>query len=263
MATAPGGAGQGGAVEQAKDTARHLAGQAKEQTTQRVQSGLMQGKTRAASSLGAVAETLRQSTQQLRDQNQAGAGQYVERAADQVQRLSDYLQNTDVHDMVDSVERVARRQPALFLGSAFALGLLGARFLKNTRRGQADERYGQRDQGSPGVGAYAGGYGGPGAYGAAAGGAAAGGYGATTGSAYGGASSLDRAVTGSPGLGAAPLGDSASASGGSGTGGAGLAGGADRAMSSGLGSSLGGAGGSAGVGTPAAPIDPNRADRPL
>jgi hypothetical protein len=34
--------------------------------------------------------------------------------------------------MVRNVEDFARRQPALFIGGAFMLGLLGARFLKSS-----------------------------------------------------------------------------------------------------------------------------------
>jgi hypothetical protein len=137
--TAPGqsqGAGAQGAGANQGATASGQSGGVTEQATQRVQSGINSGKSRAAETLGSVAQTLLQSTQQLRDQNQAGAGQYVERAAEQVQRLSDYLQNTEVSEIVDNVERVARRRPAAFLGGAFALGLLGARFLKSSRRGE-------------------------------------------------------------------------------------------------------------------------------
>jgi len=35
---------------------------------------------------------------------------------------------------------VGRREPALFLGGAFALGLLGARFLKSSRKGEQTYR---------------------------------------------------------------------------------------------------------------------------
>jgi hypothetical protein len=142
--SATGGAQSGGTqgvADQARDKAQQLAGQAKE----RVESGVSQGKTRAADTLGSVAQTLRQSTQQLRDQNRAGAGQYIERAADQVQRFSDYLRNTEVDEIVDSVERVARRQPALFLGGAFVLGLAGARFFKSSRRREYQQGTGSAD----------------------------------------------------------------------------------------------------------------------
>ena len=129
------GGAPGGTVDQVKEKAQQLAGQAREQAGQRVQSTVERGKTRAAESLGGVAATLLQSSQQLRDQN-PGAGQYVERAAQQMQRLSDYLQNAEVDEIVERVEDVARRQPALFLGGLFAIGVIGARFLKSSRRNQ-------------------------------------------------------------------------------------------------------------------------------
>lgn len=162
-----GAEGRGG-TEQARDSAQQVAGQVREETTGRVESGLSRGKDRAANTLGTVARTLRQSAQPLRDDNQAAAGRYVEQAADRVQRFSDYLQRHDVHEMVDGVERVARRQPAIFLGGAFALGLLGARFLKSSRRARADER---------GAEAYRGAYGYAGGYATSAGRAATGAYG--------------------------------------------------------------------------------------
>ena len=128
----------GGVVEQAKDKAQELASQAQQKAGEQVQSGLARGKSRAAETLGGVAQSLRLSSQHLREQNQEGTGRYVEKAAQQVERLSSYLQNKDVGEVIDEVEDFARRQPALFLGGAFALGLLGARFLKSSRRGQAE-----------------------------------------------------------------------------------------------------------------------------
>jgi hypothetical protein len=124
-------------VEQAKDKAQELASQAQQKAGEQVESGLARGKSRAAEALGGVAQSLRLSSQHLREQNQEGTGRYVEKAAQQVERLSSYLQNTEVGEVVDQVEHFARRQPALFLGGAFALGLLGARFLKSSRRGEA------------------------------------------------------------------------------------------------------------------------------
>jgi hypothetical protein len=123
-------------VEQAKDKAQELASQAQQKAGEQVESGLARGKSRAAETLGGVAQSLRLSSQHLREQNQEGTGRYVEKAAQQVERLSSYLQNADVGEVVDQVEDFARRQPALFLGGAFALGLLGARFLKSSRRGE-------------------------------------------------------------------------------------------------------------------------------
>jgi hypothetical protein len=61
-------------------------------------------------------------------------GDLAEKAANRVERWADYVQNTDSREMANRVENFARREPGLFLGGAFALGLLGARFLKSSRR---------------------------------------------------------------------------------------------------------------------------------
>jgi hypothetical protein len=65
---------------------------------------------------------------------------YIEQAADQIERFSTRLKQKDVGEILNDVQRIARRQPALFIGSAFALGLLGARFLKSS--GQSQEYQG-------------------------------------------------------------------------------------------------------------------------
>jgi hypothetical protein len=61
-------------------------------------------------------------------------GDYVSSAADQIDRLSRYVRSTKVDDMLGGVERFAREQPAAFVGGAFMVGLLAARFLKSSRR---------------------------------------------------------------------------------------------------------------------------------
>jgi hypothetical protein len=126
-------------VEQTKQKAQELANQVQQKATRRVESGLTRGKIQAAETLNTVAQSLLMSGQQLRERNQEGVSRFVDRTADRVQRASNYLQNTDVSEMVDRTEEFARRRPALFLGGAFALGLLGARFLKSSRR-QQEER---------------------------------------------------------------------------------------------------------------------------
>jgi hypothetical protein len=121
-------------VEQTKEKAQELAGQVQQKATQRVESGLTRQKGQAAETLNTVAQSLIISGQQLRERNQEPVSRYVDQVADRVQRFSNYLQNTDVSEIVDRTEQFARRRPALFLGGAFALGLLGARFLKSSRR---------------------------------------------------------------------------------------------------------------------------------
>jgi hypothetical protein len=126
-------------AETAKDTAQRAAGQAKEQ----VEGTLATQKDRAAEGLGSVAQALRQTGENL----EGGSGTYLNRAADQIERLSGYLGARDIRDLVGQVESFARREPVLFLGGAFALGLLGARFLKASGRQMAsgDEMAGYGD----------------------------------------------------------------------------------------------------------------------
>jgi hypothetical protein len=89
-------------------------------------------KDRATDGLGSVAQAVRQSTQQLRDAKHETIAEYAEKAADQLERFTRRLKDRNVGDLAREAQDFARRQPALFIGSAFALGLLGARFLKSS-----------------------------------------------------------------------------------------------------------------------------------
>jgi uncharacterized protein YukE len=131
--TTPGaGAQSAGVIDQAKETLSNVTSQAGDKVVSRIDSQ----KDRAADGLGSVAQALRQTGDQLREQDQAtGVHQYIASAADQVDRFAEYLRSTNVSQMVNKVEQIARRQPAIFVGGAFVLGLLGARFLKSS--GQA------------------------------------------------------------------------------------------------------------------------------
>jgi hypothetical protein len=99
---------------------------------ERASAGLSTQKDRATEGLGSVAQAVRQSTERLREQKHDTAAQYVEQAADQIDRLTNRLRQKDVGELVQDAQRLARRRPALFIGGAFALGLVGARFLKSS-----------------------------------------------------------------------------------------------------------------------------------
>jgi hypothetical protein len=91
-------------------------------------------KDRGTDALGRVAQAVRSSTQQLRDQQHGTIAGYVDQAADQIENWSRRLKEKDIDELVSDVQRLARRQPLVFIGSAFALGLVGARFLKSSRQ---------------------------------------------------------------------------------------------------------------------------------
>jgi len=97
-------------------------------------------KDRATEGLNTVAEAVRKTTDTLRNEKHDTAARFVEQTADQLQRLSTELREKDVTQLVDEAARLARRQPAIFVGLSFAAGLLAARFLKSSQERAIRER---------------------------------------------------------------------------------------------------------------------------
>jgi hypothetical protein len=111
-------------------------------------------KDRGTDALGSVAQAIRHSTQPLRDQQHESIAGFVDRAADQIESWSQRLKQKDVAELLGDIQRLARRQPAVFIGSAFAVGLVAARFLKSSR--QDEYQYGSESRRHYGGGAYMG-----------------------------------------------------------------------------------------------------------
>jgi hypothetical protein len=124
---------------QIKDEAQQRVGAVAAQAQDQLKSRIATQKDSAAESLSGVAEALRQTGNQLRASDQTGAIGLLDEAASQVERLSGYLQHNDLNRLVRDAESFARRQPALFLGGAFLIGLVGARFLKSSRPAEYDD----------------------------------------------------------------------------------------------------------------------------
>lgn len=111
--------------------AREAVSTAGHRAVERVQERFADQVSRATGQLESVASSLRTAGEQMPDE---GIGRYMVQAATQVDNLASFLNNREVSDLVDEVEAFARRQPAVFLGGAFALGVLGARFLRSSRQ---------------------------------------------------------------------------------------------------------------------------------
>jgi hypothetical protein len=129
----------GQTAEQAKQQTQQLAQQARLQAgelanrgSEQVKSQLANQMHEASQRLTPVQTALRETGQQLRKQGQGSVGQYADKAADQVERFSGYLRETEVDEILDEARGFARQRPALFLGSAVALGFLATRFLKSS-----------------------------------------------------------------------------------------------------------------------------------
>src|SRR4051794_5085946 len=128
-----------GALDDAKEQAKNLASQAKDETVKaasqardQVSQLVSQRKDQAAERLGGLAGALRDTAHKLQEQDADGFGQYADRAAEQVDKLSSYLKDHDLRGFVRDTETFARRHPDLFLGGTFLAGLALARFLKSS-----------------------------------------------------------------------------------------------------------------------------------
>lgn len=91
-------------------------------------------KARASDTLGSLAGAVRSMGQQLRSDGQPWASDYIVKAADELERWAGELQRQDIEAAIRRLESFARKEPALFLGAAFATGILVARFLKASHR---------------------------------------------------------------------------------------------------------------------------------
>jgi hypothetical protein len=103
------------------------------------------GKEQAADGLSQVADSIRRVSADM-EGTQPQIASVAETAAEQAERVAAYLKQTDAREMLDTVENIARRQPLLFLGGAFLLGMAATRLIKAAGGGNANSgwnSYGQ------------------------------------------------------------------------------------------------------------------------
>jgi hypothetical protein len=127
-------------VEEGKEMGRDLADRAGEAARSRAD----EEKDRVCGGMRAVANALRRGSDDL-PEDQRMYGRFLEGVADRVAGASRYLDERDVSTLAGDVKRIARDHSAAFLGGAFVLGMVGARFLKSSpdqARSARDSHYG-------------------------------------------------------------------------------------------------------------------------
>lgn len=156
-----------------RDKANEVRHKISEQARTKVQeardkagSAIDERKSELAGSMTSVAGAVRRSTDQLREEGHDRIAGYAETMAQQFDRAAGYLRDRDPRALREDIEDIARRQPALLIGAAFAIGIFAARFLRSSDREPAIQRY---DGGGYGYGNAA--------YGVGSSGSMAGGYG--------------------------------------------------------------------------------------
>jgi vacuolar-type H+-ATPase subunit H len=131
-----------GVVSDALSEAKSTASEVVSQASQEAQGAVDQQKGRAAERIESVAGALRQTGAQLDAQEHTAFARYTDAAAEQLERFSEFLNNRNAADLLQEVDRFARRQPELFVAGALAGGFLLGRFLKSTsERNRYQGRY--------------------------------------------------------------------------------------------------------------------------
>lgn len=106
-------------AEQAKRKAGDVLGQAKD----RAASMASEQKQSAAEHINRYSSALRDSAKRVEDQD-PNIAYYANRAAEGIERVAEYVRNTDFQGLQRDAEDLARRRPALFMGGLFVAGLV-------------------------------------------------------------------------------------------------------------------------------------------
>jgi len=135
-----GGSGSSGTsmsetAQQTVQEGRRMAGEMMDQARDQIKSSVITQKDRAAESLDSITTALLSMADSMNQQQHPMIGQCTSSAAEMVDGVTAYLKSRDVDEIIHDVEGYARRNPAVFLGTAFALGFMAARFLKSSGQG--------------------------------------------------------------------------------------------------------------------------------
>ncbi len=126
------------AAEQVKTKASELSENAKglaSDATEKVRTVVEDQKNAGADFVSGVAGAVRRAAAEFDDQIPQ-AGQYIRRAAEQIDGASEALRRRDLGQLVGEIQNFARRQPTAFLGAAVVAGFAAVRFLKSSTESQ-------------------------------------------------------------------------------------------------------------------------------
>jgi hypothetical protein len=96
--------------------------------------------TSAAEGLDSAAGAVNAVGDRLRENNLGELSQYTDQAADQIEKLATWLRTTTPEEIAHDIEDFAKKQPAVFVAGALALGLIGVRFLRSTSQNADDKK---------------------------------------------------------------------------------------------------------------------------
>lgn len=130
------------AKEKVSQGTQQAVGQVTESAKQGAQSLFQRERGQATQALDTLHDALQDTSNTLRQKNESGLASLTDKAAGRVQSVSQYLQSRDLNQLVNEAEKFGRSKPQIFLGGAFGLGLLTARFLKSSTPSSSNSGYG-------------------------------------------------------------------------------------------------------------------------
>ncbi len=123
----------GGTAAAAREGAEQLKHKAVERVED-VRDKAYASKARMAERVQRLGSALRSAGDNLKQQDDDVVARYAEKVSGRIERAAEYLRRSDPQQVLHDVEGFARREPAVFLGGAFLVGLAAARFLKSSRQ---------------------------------------------------------------------------------------------------------------------------------
>jgi hypothetical protein len=121
------------ATDAVKAQADNLAESAKEVAANagdRLHASVVEQKSAGADYVGNVAGIIRRSAREF-DADIPQAGEYIRKAAAQIENVSGAMRNRDMSEIIGNVQDFARKQPTAFFGAAVLLGFAAVRFFKS------------------------------------------------------------------------------------------------------------------------------------
>lgn len=127
-------------LDDAKQRVEDAARRARGAVESEVEKEAEHGRHAAAHRVDTLARALRRAGDALESEGEEDLGRYGRETAERVERFGDYLDRRDVNGLVHDLEGTARSNPAAFIGSTFAAGLLLGRFLRSSSPSHTDGR---------------------------------------------------------------------------------------------------------------------------
>jgi hypothetical protein len=148
-------------TQQAQEKAQEAASKASE----RARTQIDQRSTELGERVGSTADDIRTVGQQLRDQGKDQPAKVAEQAAGHVERVGNWLRESDSDKLLSDVEDFGRRKPWAFAMGGLVLGVAASRFLKASSTRRYEQRRQSQGLGRTGGNGQAPAFGDPGSYG--------------------------------------------------------------------------------------------------